>query len=154
MQIKCLAAVAVAVAFSGCASTGADQIGSMSSDAIDVSTYQLIAAPEKYDGRMVSVTGVVAFDFSFEGVSLIYPTKDDHRYGTNAFISLHSLSNVLADKSKSLSMLNGRFARVVGKFHAQPIPDPAPPGSISCLWPECNGGGYITDISFAELLFE
>jgi hypothetical protein len=150
MPNKSFAILVVATLLAGCASTDFDQIGSDPDYSIDVSPYQLLAAPEKYDGRLISVMGVASFDFSFEGISFIYPTKDDYRYQTDSYIRLYTFSKELSAQRATLSQLNGRFILVAGIFHAQAIPDPTPPGQIGCLWPGCNGGGYISEIRYVQ----
>lgn len=54
--------------------------GEFSPEAEPVSLIQLIATPEKYDGKKVSVTGVINVGFE---VDLLYLTKDDWKYGIN-----------------------------------------------------------------------
>jgi hypothetical protein len=81
-----------------------------------VSLVNLIATPEKYDGKLVMVEGVCAIEF--EGYAL-YLSNDDrkHRVGKNAvwaaYYTLVNVDNPLTYK------LDGRYVLVEGYFDAK-----------------------------------
>ena len=75
-----------------------------------VSLIQLIAAPEKYEGKLVALTGYVHLEFEGNG---IYLHKDDYQYG------LHKNGlwlNASKCESRSKKNFTDGYAYVIGRF--------------------------------------
>ena len=152
--MKIAATLSIAMMVAGCSTLPFGTLGEAQPNSIAASPYQLLARPESYDGRRIDVVGVAEFDLGFEGVSLLFATRDDHRLRTDSYIRLYTFADAISKHRDMLERANGRFVRVSGTFHAQAIPEAVPVDhqGIVCLWPECNGGGYLTDVSLVELL--
>ena len=75
------------------------------------SIVQLIATPEKYEGKMVAITGYVHLEFEGNG---IYLHKDDYQYG------LHSnglwLNVQKKCESRGKNSFTDGYAYVIGRF--------------------------------------
>jgi len=85
--------------------------GLMAQDAPQsVSLIQLIASPEKYEGKLVAITGFVHLEFEGNG---IYLHKDDYQYG------LHKNGlwlNSNGCKSRDGKKFSEGYAYVIGRF--------------------------------------
>ena len=80
--------------------------------AIDVSMVQLLATPEKYDGKLVRVIGVGNLEFEGNYLSL---SKEDHAYGAGNSIWIE-----LGDRAISYEEAkeyNGKYVIVEGFFN-------------------------------------
>ena len=94
-----------------------------------VSMIELIANPEKFDGKQVFVEGFVHFEF--EGNAL-YFHEEDYRDGLRQNgISL----GVTPAQEEQYAVCASKYCSVIGTFHA------VPPGHFS-LW-----SGHLTDIT-------
>ena len=79
----------------------------------DVSLIQLIASPEKYEGRLVMVSGFVNLEFEGNG---IYLHKDDYEYGLNKnglWLGANECKHHDGNK------LTRGYAIVIGRFTSQ-----------------------------------
>ena len=146
---KAFATAVVFFALTGCSTTSEwDAVAFLRQDAIDASVYELLAAPERYDGRPVRVIGVVRFSFDYESRSGVYATTDDYRHRTDGVIDIGSIEPIIATDERSLSRMNGTYAVIEGVFRAKPpIPLPAKDGSIAVCAGKCWGGGTIERVS-------
>ncbi len=81
------------------------------SEPIQASLIQLIASPEKYDGKLVEVIGFTSFEF--EDLSL-YLSENDHTY----FNKLNSVNlvNLPSGTKSSRWYCHMAYCIVVGKF--------------------------------------
>lgn len=79
--------------------------------AIEVSIVQLLAAPEKYDGKLVRVIGVGNLDIEVNYISL---SKEDYAYGAGNSIWIELRKKAISyDKAKEY---NGKYVIVEGFF--------------------------------------
>ncbi|MBZ4187170.1 hypothetical protein K7B09_12645 [Thermomonas sp. RSS23] len=75
-----------------------------------VSLIQLIAAPEKYEGKLVALTGYVHLEFEGNG---IYLHKDDYQYAMNKnglWLDLYECN------SRGGKKFTDGYAYVIGRF--------------------------------------
>lgn len=98
-----------------------------------VSLIQLIARPEKYDGRLINIIGYLSLDREH---SALYLHKEDfdHSLMSNA-VSVHPTEAMLRDRQE----LRGRYVILIGVFRA---------GERGRLDPSVVGG--MTDINRCE----
>lgn len=88
-----------------------DEENSANEYAINVSMVQLLATPEKYDGKLVRVIGVGNLEFEGDSLSL---NKEDYEHGTGSSIWLE-----LGEKAisyKEAKEYNGKYVIVEGFF--------------------------------------
>ncbi|MBR2900757.1 MAG: helix-turn-helix transcriptional regulator [Clostridia bacterium] len=88
-----------------------DEENSANEYAINVSMVQLLATPEKYDGKLVRVIGVGNLEFEDDSLSL---NKEDYEHGTGSSIWLE-----LGEKAisyKEAKEYNGKYVIVEGFF--------------------------------------
>ena len=151
-MIKILAASLLHLSLTGCVtSSGVDIVAFKRQDVVEASIYELLAAPDRFDGRPVQVIGVGSFSFIHEGFSGIYVTTDDFKHQTKGVIELHLLEPHFEKREKELIRLTGKHVLVEGVFHARPVaPEPAEGFKIVCVG-TCWGGGYIDQVSRVSL---
>jgi hypothetical protein len=87
--------------------------GDFNGDAIDVSIINLIATPEKYDGKLVRVIGICNIEFEANG---IYLSTEDYKKGNNS-IWIDPDYEVLQTTKESLKRLNGKYVLIEGVFN-------------------------------------
>ena len=86
--------------------------GQIFAQATTVSIIQLIANPEKYDGKVVRFEGVANIEFEGNGIFL---SREHRKARVQSFAIWMDLSDELA---KGRKWLNGKYCIVEGKFHA------------------------------------
>ncbi|GHC12769.1 hypothetical protein [Thermomonas carbonis] len=147
--MKILAAAVLSLLLFGCATVSElNAVAFSRHDAIDASVYELLAAPEKFDGHSVRVIGVVKFSFAFEGKSGVYATPDDYRHNTQGNIEMTGFDPKFNVDQSSLSSINGTYAVVEGIFRARPqIPKPSSDSSSRICMGRCWGGGTIEHVN-------
>lgn len=80
---------------------------------VPVSVIQLIATPERFDGKLIVVTGFLVMT---ERTALCLHREDaEHEQASNSF-SVIPTSEMRRDQEK----LNGMYVRIVGVFHTTP----------------------------------
>ncbi|WP_202839236.1 hypothetical protein [Luteimonas saliphila] len=79
----------------------------------DVSLVQLVASPERYEGKMVMVSGFVNLEFEGNG---IYLHKDDYEHGLNKNGLWLNANECKRDDARKFT--NG-YALVIGRFTSQ-----------------------------------
>jgi hypothetical protein len=79
---------------------------------IAVSMIQLIATPDKYDGKIVAVTGFL--NLQYEG-DAIYLHREDYR---NDILENSFGVDTTEDMRKNKETLQQKYVRIVGAFHA------------------------------------
>jgi hypothetical protein len=107
----------MAIAFSASRLVGHD-LGSSGHLAVqDVSLINLIATPEKYDGKWVRVEGVCSFEF--EGNAL-FLSREDRKYGftKNAIWAAYETLGAEPYDLAFMAKFNGRHVLVEGRFDA------------------------------------
>ena len=81
---------------------------------LDVSVIQLITSPEKYDGKIVHVTGFIKIEFEGTAIYLHEEDYKKHIYKNSIWLSmpneLYSLKNEISEK----------YGSVIGTFKAEP----------------------------------
>jgi hypothetical protein len=82
-----------------------------------ISLINLIATPEKYDGKLIQVEGVCAF--AFEGEAL-FLTRDDWKYGStrNAVWANYDTLDTEPWDPRFMSKFHGRRVLVEGYFNS------------------------------------
>ena len=107
-----------------------------------VSVVELIASPERWSGKEISVVGFGVFEY--EGDS-VYFHKEDYFLALNqnavALEFRYNRDHTLIDKSIKLKGLNKSYIRVAGTFVARPPGEPYMSGETA---------GGITNICFVE----
>ena len=84
---------------------------------IKVSIIELIAVPEKYDGKMVRVIGVVQIEHEYNAIHL---STEDWKYMTNA-IWIDPDYEKLEATEEDLAKLNGKMVLIEGIFKIYPV---------------------------------
>lgn len=88
-----------------------DGVNPVNEYATDVSMVQLLATPEKYDGKLVRVIGVGNLEFEGNYISL---SKEDHMYGAGNSIWIELGEKAISyDEAKEY---NGKYVIVEGFF--------------------------------------
>ena len=87
-------------------------VGQLFAQRTTVSIIQLIASPEKYDGKVVRLEGVTNIEFEGNG---IYLSKEHWKADVQSFAIWMDLSEEL---EKGRKWLNGKYCIVEGTFHA------------------------------------
>ncbi len=116
-----LAVILVFSVFSACAETGTQttDVNTTTTEAAtdnltqldcDVSMVQLIATPEKYDGKFVRVIGVGNLEFEGDCISL---SKEDLKYGVGNSIWIELDGTISYDEA---AQYNGEYVIVEGVF--------------------------------------
>lgn len=144
--MACLA-MACAFVLAACASTPADTplpaVGgggvSQGEDVLDVTMYQLIATPERYDGKTISVIGLGYFELAFgnENRWALYATRDDQDHSTCALVDIE-LPDALTPEAPKLRALMGKYVLAIGTFEAA---QPIPPGVV--VMKTCPGASTL-----------
>ena len=88
-----------------------DDVNAHNLDAIRVNMIQLLASPEKYDGKIVSVIGVGELDFESY---YLYLSKDDYRFRTGNRIGIRLGER--ATPYEEAQKYNGKYVIVEGMF--------------------------------------
>jgi hypothetical protein len=89
--------------------------GKAASNPIDTSLIQLIANPEKYNGKLVRVIGVTNIGFE---VNAIYTSKEHHKYGvTKNSLWISPDTKALGVKEDQLTKYNGKYVLIEGIFN-------------------------------------
>lgn len=83
-----------------------------SSNAIEVSLISLISNPSKFNGKLVSVTGVSSVSNEYDA---IYVSKDDYRYKINGNAICLDFNSSAVSRDKAYD-LNGKYVNVEGIF--------------------------------------
>lgn len=91
--------------------------GSISQEVIEVSIINLIATPEKYDGMLVRVIGVV--NFGFEDNGLFFSHEDYKKSITKNAIRIEMSSSPLNTEYHMFSKFNGKYVIIEGIFSSQ-----------------------------------
>src|SRR5437016_4662724 len=80
-----------------------------------ISLINLIATPEKYDGKLIQVQGVCAFEFEGEA---LYLTRDDWKYGStrNAVWANYDTLGTEPWDRRFMFKFHGRRVQVEGYF--------------------------------------
>ena len=99
-----------------------------------VSMIELIANPEKFDGKRVFVSGFVHFEFEGNGLYL-----HDEDFVDNIWKNGIGLS-VTPEQEKRYAVCDAKYCFVVGTFHA------VKPG-YSSLW-----SGHLSDVTAMQIL--
>ena len=86
--------------------------GNLFAQRTTVSLIQLIANPDKYDGKVVRFEGVTNIEFEGNG---IYLSKEHWKFRKQSFAIWMDLNDEL---SKSRKWLNGKYCIIEGIFHA------------------------------------
>jgi len=124
---KVLTAIVIIILFLGLILTVAIRIfsnesklaygyGNTNDKAINVSIINLIATPEKYDGKLVRVTGVGRYEF--ESNALFLSEEDYENNITLNAVSLDYNYDKLKVKSHELDKMNGDYVAVEGVFNS------------------------------------
>jgi hypothetical protein len=79
-----------------------------------VSLIQIIATPEKFDGKRLVVFGLMDFE---READLLFPSKDKY---DNVILTDTLWIEPTEEMGKSKSMLNLKYVRIDGVFHAGP----------------------------------
>lgn len=83
---------------------------------VRVSLVQLVATPERYDGKQVSVVGFLVFGFEGDG---LYLHKEDYDNGIDANAVRVDRTQ---DMSRDLEKLNRNYVQIVGAFRQEGSP--------------------------------
>lgn len=84
---------------------------------MSVSIFELIAAPNKFHGRDIIVTGAYRFDLD---LATLFPSKEYLEEDIfQSSISLELPDGLTPDKLEALMKLDGQFVRVNGTFDAK-----------------------------------
>ncbi len=81
--------------------------------AIPVSVIQLVATPEKFDGKLISVTGFLVM--TERALLFLHREDAEHGQASNSFSVIPS-----QEMRHSQEKLNGMYVRIVGVFHTVP----------------------------------
>lgn len=93
--------------------------------AFDVSMVQLIANPEKYDGKLITVIGFMEIG---DENDLIYSHHEDDEHGILANAIWFEITPMIKEKSEILS---GNYVLLTGRFTAKRVNyDPVAVGGI------------------------
>ena len=88
--------------------------GEANHSSIDVSLINLIATPEKYDGKLVRVIGISFLEFESNG---LYLSKEDLENGvTKNALWIEINPQTVGKTEKELSKYNGKYILVEGVF--------------------------------------
>lgn len=113
-------------------------------DGVDVTMYNLITTPERYDGKVVHVIGVGRFEEGFdnENVWALYPTRDDLDHMTCALVYIADLVPELQPETPKLGALMDKYVFVTGTFRAAA---PVPPGVL--VMDPCPNAGELHSVT-------
>ncbi|MUV14597.1 hypothetical protein [Noviluteimonas gilva] len=120
---------------------------SVQADALDVTIYQLIATPERYDGKLVSVIAFGYFETGFgsENRWAIFPTRDDMEHATCALVYI-DLATELQPEAEKLAAFSDKYVFVSGVFEAS---HPLPPDVMLVNEP-CPNAGILRRVSYVS----
>ena len=109
-----------------------------------LSLVQLVANPEKYDGRLVCVAGY--FDLEYEAATLYLHEEDAHNGldENGIWLDVHGI------KGDQIRPMNNKYVWMLGRFRAGPLfgppaMAPGPPSNINVV------GGLTRILEIAEV---
>ena len=81
---------------------------------LDVSIIQLIASPEKYDGKIVHIIGFIKIEFEGNAIYLHEEDYKKHIYKNSIWLSI---PKEIYSLKKEIS---GKYGTIIGTFKAEP----------------------------------
>lgn len=124
------------------------EVGNRSEKAIEVSLYNLLTNPDKFNGKLVRFFGVVTLEF--EGKA-IYSDLESFKYfiAKNA-IYLDLIGSPISLNKEQEEVVYGKYVEIEGVFHGRLPEEPTCLLSQKCVRVGVNYAGGLSNITFLK----